>query len=321
MNCKKLLIFTATIACLTVAALGQSITVTAPNGGERWTLGDTVTITWTASDIGGDVRILLLGSGGTLIGTIASAVPVTPGSFSWEAGALATGTAAAGENYVIRIRSNRLDLWDNSNGTFALVGHYPNIKISTMKAIGHTHTVIPPAFAAGDTVAVQYYLQNDSSYAAGAFNVGLRVGGAIVARNPYPALVNGGEASGEFTWTATCGSPVAVVADCDGAVTENNEGDNVMTDPELACTQPNLMFFRDLNCSSGPTVKANLNYRFAATMHSDLVGTRNVRVTGGVVGGAVLYDETFAELAPEALQEVSFVWEVPEGAHRVYFAF
>ena len=109
--------------------------------------------------------------------------------------------------------------------------------------------------------------------------MGLRVGGAIVARNPYPELVNGGAASGEFTWTATCGSPIAVVADCDGTVTENNEGDNVMTDPELACTQPNLMFFRDLTCSSGtPTAKAGLPYSFSATMHSDLVrGARRTR--------------------------------------------
>ncbi|MCJ7526195.1 MAG: hypothetical protein MUP71_13375 [Candidatus Aminicenantes bacterium] len=322
MNCKKVLIFTAALAWLAVAALGQSITVTAPNGGERWMIGDPVTITWTAADIPGDVRILLLRSGGALVGTIASAVPISPGSFSWEAGALAPGSAEAGENYLIRIRSNRLDIWDNSNAAFALVGRQPNIKISTMKAIGHTHTIIPLVFAAGDSVTIMYYLQNDSSYAAGAFNVGLRLGGTIVARNPYPELANGASASGEFIWTATCGSPIAVVADCDGAVAENNEGDNVMTDPELACTLPNLMFFRDLYCSSGTaTAKAGLPYAFRATMHSDLVRTHNVRVTGGVVGGAVLYDETFAELAPEALQDVSFVWEVPEGAQRVYFDF
>ena len=124
----------------------------------------------------------------------------------------------------------------------ASFGQIPNIKISTMRAIGHTNTVIPSVFTAGDTVAVKYYLQNDSAYPAEAFNVGLRVGGVIVARNAHPLLASGGSDHGEFIWTATCGSPVAVVADCDGTVTENNESDNVMTDPDLACTQPNLMF-------------------------------------------------------------------------------
>lgn len=208
-------------------------------------------------------------------------------------------------------------------GTMALAsfGQTPNIKIRSMCEIGWENTFVPREFTAGDTVTINYSLINDSAFSAGAFNVGLRVGGTIVARNAYPDLVNGGEVSGHFAWIATCGSSVQVVADCDGAVAESNEGDNVMTDPGLACSQPNLMFFRNLSCSSGTAVKANLNYRFAATLHSDRVGTRNVRVTGGVVGGAVLYDETFAELTPEALQEVSFVWEVPEGAHRVYFDF
>lgn len=322
MNCKKALILTAALAGLAVAALGQSITVTAPNGSESWLLGDPVTITWTATGLTGNVRINLIRTGGAVVGTIASSVPVADGSYLWEAGVLTTGAADAGENYLIRIRSTGTETADNSNAAFALVGRQPNIKISTMRAIGWDHTFTPKTFAAGDSVTIKYYLQNDSSFAAGAFNVGLRVGGAIIARNPYPELVNGDSASGEFTWTATCGSPIAVVADCDGAVAENNEGDNIMTDPELACTQPNLMFFRDLTCSSGtPTAKAGLNYEFRATMHSDLVGARDVRVIGGVVGGARLYDQTFAELAPEALQDVSFVWEVPEGAQRLYFEF
>ncbi|HUU06093.1 MAG TPA: CARDB domain-containing protein [Patescibacteria group bacterium] len=209
-------------------------------------------------------------------------------------------------------------------GTMALAsfGQTPNIKIRSMREIGWENTFVPQEFTAGDTVTINYSLINDSAFSAGAFNVGLRVGGTIVARNSYPELVNGGEASGHFAWIATCGEPVQVVADCDGAVAESNEGDNVMTDPGLACSQPNLMFFRNLSCSSGTsTAKAGLPYEFRATMHADLVGARDVRVTGGVVGGARLYDHTFAELAAEALQDVSFVWEVPEGAHRVYFDF
>ncbi|HDP94439.1 MAG TPA: hypothetical protein ENN40_03655, partial [Candidatus Aminicenantes bacterium] len=41
--------------------MGQSITVTAPNGGESWAVGSTQTITWTTTDISsGKFRIFLL---------------------------------------------------------------------------------------------------------------------------------------------------------------------------------------------------------------------------------------------------------------------
>ncbi|TFG74767.1 MAG: hypothetical protein E4H23_11580 [Chrysiogenales bacterium] len=321
MNCKKALILIAALASLAVAALGQSITVTAPNGGERWMIGDPVTITWTATGLTGSVRINLLRTGGATVGTIATAIPVADGSYLWEAGVLTTGPADAGENYLIRIRSTGSETADNSNAAFALVGRQPNIKISTMRAIGWDHTFTPRTFVAGDTVTIKYYLQNDSPYAAGAFNVGLRVGGAIVARNAYAELVNGGEASGEFTWRATCGSPIAVVADCDGAVVESNEGDNVMTDPELACTQPDLNFFTALSCSSGSTTpKAGLRYEFHAQVDATPVKADNVRVIGGIVGGARLYDHTFPTLVGDGgIEPVSFIWEVPEGANRIYF--
>jgi hypothetical protein len=325
MNRKKVLLLITAVAVMAAAVFSQSLTVTAPNGGESWIIGNTVNITWTSSGVSGLVRIVLF-QGGTAaanrIGNIAEAIPAAGGSYSWTVGAYIGGTAAAGGNYYIRVRSDEASIQDASNAPFTLASTLPNIHIGSMREIGWDHTFIPGTFTAGDTVTIQYRLLNDSDYAAGAFNVGLRVGGAVVARNAYARLSNGEEASGEFSWTAVCGSPVAVVADCDGAVAESNEGDNLMTDPGLACTQPNLMFFHDLSCSSGTaTAKAGLPYEFRATLHSDLVGTHNVRVTGGVVGGARLYDRTFAELAPEALQDVSFVWEVPAGVQRLYFEF
>jgi hypothetical protein len=321
MKCKKALIFTAALAWMSIAVLGQSIMVTTPNGGERWMIGDPVVITWTATGMSGNVRINLIRTGGAVVGTIASSVPVADGSFPWTAGALSTGMAESAENYLVRVRSTGTETADNSNAAFALVGREPNIKISTMRAIGWDHTFTPRTFSAGDPVIIKYYLQNDSSYSAGAFNVGLRVGGAIVARNAYAELVNGGEASGEFAWTATCGSPIAVVADCDGAVAENNEGDNVMTDPELACSQPDLNFFTALSCSSGNTTpKAGLRYEFRAQVDATPVKADNVRVKGGIVGGAMLYDHTFPTLVGDGgIEPVSFIWEVPEGANRIYF--
>ncbi len=82
-----LALFTAGLAC------GQSITLTAPNSGERWTMDSVQHITWTYSDEGGNVRISLLNAAGRGIGTIAN-VPVTDGSYSWTVGQLADGDGA-----------------------------------------------------------------------------------------------------------------------------------------------------------------------------------------------------------------------------------
>lgn len=320
MNLKKAWLVIAAIAAFTSAAFGRSITVTAPNGGERWFLGDPVTITWTSTDLSGNVRINLVRSGGALVGTIASSVAITDGSFSWTAGTLTDGSAEAGENYLVRVRAIGADIFDSSNAAFALVGRQPNIHIGSMREIGWDHTFTPITFTAGDTVAIQYHLRNDSAYAAGPFHVGLRVGGSIIARNAYTELVSSDTASGEFTWTAVCGSRVEVVADCDGEVTENNEGDNVMTDPGLACSQPDLNFFTGPSCSGGATTKTGLNYEFSAQVDSQGARADNVRVIGGIVGGARLYDHTFPTMADGGgIERVAFFWEVTEGAHRIYF--
>lgn len=195
----------------------------------------------------------------------------------------------------------------------------PNIRCESMRAIGWDHTFLPRTFTAGDSVTIKYHLLNDSSVAAGAFQVGLRVGGVIVDRNAVAELVNGDETSGQFTWTAICGVPVEVVADCDGAVAESNESDNIMTDPGLACSQPNLVVWNTSFSGTDPgRVKAGLNYRFAARVRTDTATARDVRVTGGVVGGSLLLDRTIPVLNPGDNEIVEFIWEVPEGPNRVF---
>jgi len=195
----------------------------------------------------------------------------------------------------------------------------PNIRCESMRAIGWSYTFLPSTFTAGDTVTIKYRLVNDSSVSAGPFQVGLRVGGTIVDRNAVAELVNGGEDSGEFIWTAVCGVPVEVVADCDSAVAESNEDDNVMTDPGLECSQPNLALRNTSFSGTDPSrVKAGLYYRFAARVYGETATSRNVRVTGGVVGGAVLLDRTLAVMNPGDNETVDFTWEVPEGSSRIY---
>ena len=115
------------ILCLAVLALfsaglacGLSITLTVPNAGERWTMDSVQHITWTYSDVGGNVRISLLNAGGRGVGTIAN-VPVTDGSYSWTVGQLTTGTAPAGE-YLVALYVRSADLDERSDRTFFIVG-------------------------------------------------------------------------------------------------------------------------------------------------------------------------------------------------------
>lgn len=317
----KIFIFITAIALMAAAAFGQTLTVLSPNGGERWTLGDPVSIAWTATGVGGDLRINLYRSSGALVGTIANAVPAAAGNYSWTAGALAGGSAPAGVDYVVRLRAIGSDIMDSSNAAFALNGPLPNIRCTSMRDIGWDHTFLPRVFTAGESVTIKYHLQNDRTTNAGPFHVGLRLGGSIIARNAYTGLVSGDTFSGEFVWTAVCGSPLAVVADCDGEVAESDEGDNVMTDGGLACSLPDLHFFTALACSSGGTTpRAGMRYNFRAQVDATPVRAESVRVVGGLVGGAVLYDHTFPVLLGDGgIEDVEFTWEVPEGSQRLYF--
>lgn len=97
----------------------QSLTVTAPNGGERWLQGGTQTIAWTYSRVSGNVRIILLDSAGSRTGLIAT-VPAADGRYSWTVGRLTTGTAPVGAYYV-RLYAPNEDVDDRSNATFLII--------------------------------------------------------------------------------------------------------------------------------------------------------------------------------------------------------
>ena len=116
---KKAFVFAAAAFFAANLLCGQSVTVTAPNGGERWTLGDRQNITWTHSGASGNVRINLLDAGGGVVGTIAT-VPVGDRSYPWTVGDTAAGRAAAGE-YLIGLYVRNEDVDDRSNRSFFLV--------------------------------------------------------------------------------------------------------------------------------------------------------------------------------------------------------
>jgi len=62
----------------------SSLSLTSPKGGENWPLSSTQTITWTSTNLSGNLAITLSRDGGsTYTETLAASAPVSTGSFTW----------------------------------------------------------------------------------------------------------------------------------------------------------------------------------------------------------------------------------------------
>jgi len=93
---------------------GGSLSVSAPNGGENWAIGNTQTISWTSSGLTGNVKIELSRNGGASWSPIATNTP-NDGTQTW----IVTGPATA----QARIRVTSLTdptVSDASNGNAAI---------------------------------------------------------------------------------------------------------------------------------------------------------------------------------------------------------
>ena len=86
-------------ASFPIVPLG-SLTVTAPNGGELWTPGETRTISWSASgEAGATVRLELLE--GSSVTPIAASVPAAANSYAWT-----VPLGLNGSDFLVRVASN-----------------------------------------------------------------------------------------------------------------------------------------------------------------------------------------------------------------------
>lgn len=117
---KRITTFFVLSALSALASSGQGITVTSPNGGESWRLGEQRPITWLASGVSGSVRIVL-DRAGAKVGDIAVNIPASQQSFLWSVGSLAGGSqVAAAGGYRVRIRATGTEISDSSNADFRL---------------------------------------------------------------------------------------------------------------------------------------------------------------------------------------------------------
>jgi V8-like Glu-specific endopeptidase len=98
---------------LTVTS-GRSLTVTSPNGGEAWRVGDLETVTWTSVDAGSTVKIELSRNNGASWSAL-TASTLNDGSYQWTAN-LPTSTSC-----LVRVVSNAYPtVSDTSDNSFTI---------------------------------------------------------------------------------------------------------------------------------------------------------------------------------------------------------
>jgi|GEM_PF-3034698 len=101
-----------------------SIQVTAPNGGESWTLGSQQNITWTAQNLTGNVTVALyrLGTWQSDLGTAAASA----GTFAWT---ISAGLTAAAD-YKVRVYQGSVEDYSDNIFTLSSGGGTPGITVT-----------------------------------------------------------------------------------------------------------------------------------------------------------------------------------------------
>lgn len=182
-------------------------------------------------------------------------------------------------------------------------------------------TWTPSFIHTGDIVTIDYTTNNIGEAECGAYKVGLKVGDRIVARASHAGHRSGVTSTGRITWTAECGGPLSLVADCDSEVIESNESDNVYQKDRFACAVPNLRAYT-FSCSHGDNdVPADTSFGYILTFGlEDDSSASNVRVRIGVVGGEVLYDQVLPslELTRSTRSSASAAKAFPTGSYTLY---
>ncbi len=99
---------------LTYTELTNSITVTAPDGGEHWVVGTTQNITWTSQNVN-NVKIVLSTDNGSTWSVIVASVAATPGQYAYTVPNTPSGLCLVRISDVSNAVVN-----DVSNGTFTI---------------------------------------------------------------------------------------------------------------------------------------------------------------------------------------------------------
>jgi hypothetical protein len=107
----------------------QEFAIASPMGGEKWTIGPTHSISWTAKNISGKISISLHqyvkeSNGTKYLGTIAENIDSSAGSYSWPAGKYGSPSQKAlPGDYCVSIQLGRSLQFKRFSKPFSLVGN------------------------------------------------------------------------------------------------------------------------------------------------------------------------------------------------------
>jgi hypothetical protein len=156
------------------------ITVTMPNGGETWTVGQAYSITWTSANITGNVQLRLLQNNVSV--RVLSSSTANDGEWTWTI----PSDVVPASNYKIRVTSvDNTAIKDASNADFTIQGDTTPIITVTMPNGGETWTV-------GQAYSITWTSANITG------NVQLR----LLQNNVSVRVLSSSTANdGEWTWT------------------------------------------------------------------------------------------------------------------------
>ena len=158
-----------------------------PNGGESWTRGHTMNITWKAENWTGTVQLSLF-LNGVYKGIIAPSRPSSPGTYLWSVGTTSNGLADFDSRYRVSVTRTyagplvpQVALGDKSDGDFS---------ISVLKIAGPVHmetAKLAKTVTLGGAIANSYHGQLDESNNSGCFHTT----GTGPEPDPFPQMRTG----------------------------------------------------------------------------------------------------------------------------------
>lgn len=109
----------AWLALSSLALFGATLRVTSPNGGETVRMGSIQRITWEATDISQQFRIVLMNTGGSRFGKIVENLASDRRSYDWSVPETLAGNAPEGR-YQIRVVTMDGGIHDDSDADFSI---------------------------------------------------------------------------------------------------------------------------------------------------------------------------------------------------------
>jgi len=147
---------------VTVLSPPPTITVTVPNGGESWAIGTSQTLTWSSTNLTGNVKIELSTDGGATFPTTIAASTANDGTELWTVSGPVTSTAR------IRISSvTTPTVTDMSNANFIIV--QPTITVSAPNGgenwyIGSSQNILWTSSYISGNVKIELSTDGGSTY-------------------------------------------------------------------------------------------------------------------------------------------------------------